>query len=68
MGSRVVAVPAFIVEVTAKVILRSDTPAEQLPADIYSHISEFIRNDADILDLGVEVFDLPADLSGTTPH
>ena len=68
MGSRVVAVPAFIVEVTAKVILRSDTPAEQLPADIYSHISEFIRNDEDILDLGVEVFDLPADLSGTAPH
>ena len=68
MGSCAVAVPAFIVEITAKVILRSDTPAEQLPEDIYSHISEFIRNDEDILDIGVEVFDLPADLSGSTPH
>jgi hypothetical protein len=39
-----------------------------LPADIYSQLTEFIRNDEDILDLGVEVFDLPADLSGTAPH
>ena len=68
MGSRAVAVPAFIVEITAKVVYRSDTPVADLPADIYRQLSEFIRNDEDILDLGVVVFDLPADLSGTAPH
>jgi hypothetical protein len=65
---RAVAVPAFIVEITAKVIYRSDTAAEDLPADIYSQLSEFISNDDDIVDLSVEVFGLPADLSGTAPH
>lgn len=68
MGSRAVAVPAFIVEITAKVVYRSDTPVEELPADIYSQLTEFIRNDEDILDLGVEVLELPADLSGSAPH
>ena len=59
---------AHIVEITAKVIVRSDTDPDQLPADIYSQISEFIRNETDILDLSVELFTLPEDLSGTTPH
>lgn len=66
MGSRAVIVSAFIVEITARIVLRSDTPAEQLPADIYSHVTEFIRNEEDILDLGVEVFELPADLGGSS--
>ena len=57
---------AHIVEITAKVVVRSDT--DQLPADIYSQISEFIRNETDILDLSVELFTLPEDLSGTAPH
>jgi hypothetical protein len=59
---------AHIVEITAKVVVRSDTDPDQLPADIYSQISEFIRNETDILDLSVELFTLPDDLSGTTPH
>jgi len=57
---------AYIVEITAKVLLRSDTDASELPADIYSQIAEFIRNDDDILDLEVHVVPLPADLSGST--
>jgi len=54
----------YILEVTAKVIIRSNTDPDELPADIYAHISEFIHQDDDILDLDVEVFALPADLSG----
>lgn len=59
---------AHIVEITAKVVVCSDTDPDQLPADIYSQITEFIRNETDILDLSVELFTLPEDLSGTTPH
>ena len=59
---------AHIVEITAKVIVRSDTDPDQLPADIYSQISEFIHSENDILDLAVELFTLPEDLSGTAPH
>ena len=59
---------AFIVEITAKVIVRSDTEPEELPADIYSHIAEFLPSDDDILDLEVHAVPLPADLSGSTPH
>ena len=59
---------AHIVEITAKVVVRSDTDPDQLPADIYSQISEFIRNETDILDLSVELFTLPEDLSGTASH
>ena len=50
---------AHLIEINAKIILRSDTPAEDLPADIYSQLTEFIRNDDDIIDLDVGVFVLP---------
>jgi hypothetical protein len=59
---------AFIVEVSAKLIVRSATDPEELPADVYSRIAEFISNDNDILDLEVNVVPLPADLSGTASH
>jgi hypothetical protein len=50
---------AHLIEINAKIILRSDTPAEDLPADIYSQLTEFIHNDDDIIDLDVGVFVLP---------
>jgi hypothetical protein len=50
---------AHLIEINAKIILRSNTPAEDLPADIYSQLTEFIRNDDDIIDLDVGVFVLP---------
>ena len=59
---------AFIVEVNAKLIVRSATDPDELPADVYSRIAEFISNDNDILDLEVNVVPLPADLSGTASH
>ena len=59
---------AFIVEISAKLIVRSDTDPDELPADIYSHIVEFIHSDDDILDIEVNAVPLPPDLSGSTPH
>lgn len=58
---------AFIVEITAKVIVRSGTEPDELAADIYSHVSEYIHSDDDILDLSIEAMPLPPDLSGS-PH
>jgi hypothetical protein len=59
---------AFLVEINAKLVIRSDTDPDELPADLYSQISEFVRNDDDILDLSVEALPLPSDLSGSAPH
>lgn len=59
---------SFLVEITAKLVIRSDTDPDELPADLYSQISEFIRNDDDILDLCIEALPLPPDLSGPAPH
>jgi len=59
---------AHIAEITAKVVIRSDTDPDQLPADIYSQITEFIHSKGDILELSVEVFPLPLDLGGKASH
>jgi hypothetical protein len=59
---------AFLIEITAKVIFRSDTNEDELPADIYSRITEHIGNDEDILDLLVEALPLPLDLGGQSTH
>lgn len=59
---------AFLVEINAKLIVRSDTEAQELPADIYAQLVEFIRNDDDIVDLDVSAFVLPGLDSGSAPH
>lgn len=59
---------AFIVEITAKVVFRSDTDPDELPANIYSRVSEHIGNDDDILELCIEALPLPLDLSGQGTH
>ena len=59
---------AFLVEINAKLIIRSDTEAQELPADIYAQLVEFIRNDDDIVDLDVSAFALPGLDGGSTPH
>ena len=59
---------AFVVEITAKLIIRSDTNPDDLPADLYSRISEHIHDDDDILDLCIEAMPLPPDLSGQGAH
>lgn len=59
---------AFIVEISAKLIIRSDTDPDELPADLYSQIAEFIRNDDDLLDLEIQAVPLPLDLCGQGTH
>jgi hypothetical protein len=59
---------AYLVEINAKLIIRSDTEPEELPADIYAQLTEFIRNDDDIVDLDVSAFVLPGLDSGSAPH
>ena len=50
---------AHLIEISAKIIYRSDLPPDELPANIYSQLTEFIHNDDDIIDLDVGVFVLP---------
>ena len=57
---------AYLVEINAKLIVRSDTEPSELPADIYSQLAEFIRTDDDIVDLDVSTFALPGLDSGST--
>lgn len=59
---------AYIVEISAKVIVRSSADPDDLPADIYSQISEFIHSEDDLLDLEISAAVLPADLSGAASH
>ena len=57
---------AYLVEINAKLIIRSDTDPSELPADIYAQLVEFIRTDDDIVDLDVSTFALPGLDSGST--
>lgn len=59
---------AFLIEVTAKIVLRSNTDPDELPANLYSRISEHFGNDDDILDLCIEAMPLPLDLGGQSAH
>jgi hypothetical protein len=59
---------AFYLEISAKLIIRSDTEPDDLPADIYSQLAEFIPNDEDIIDIEVTAVPLPPDISGSAPH
>jgi hypothetical protein len=56
---------AYLVEINAKLIVRSATEPEELPADIYAQLSEFIPTDDDIVDLDVSAFLLPGQDDGT---
>lgn len=56
----------YLIEIEAKVLVQSAREPEQLCADIYSRISEHVRRDEDILDLGVEAFTLPDGHSGSS--
>lgn len=58
---------AFYLEITAKLIIRSDSDPDDLPADIYSQLAEFIPSDEDIIEIDVNAVPLPPDLSGSTP-
>jgi hypothetical protein len=56
----------YLFEITAKVVIRSDSDPEELPADIYARITEFIGNEEDLLSLDIEMFPLPDANSGSS--
>ena len=56
----------YLFEITAKVVVRSDSDPEELPADVYARISEFIGNEEDLLSLDIEMFPLPDANSGSS--
>ena len=57
----------YFLEVNAKLFIRSNTPVDDLPGDIYSHMAEFIRSDEDIIDIEVNAVPIPLDLCGSPP-
>ena len=57
---------AYVMQVSAKVVIRSDIDSDDLAANIYSQISEFIRDEEDLIDLELELFPLPENLSGSS--
>lgn len=56
----------YLFEITAKVVIRSDSDPEELPADIYARITEFIGSEEDLLALDIEMFPLPDANSGSS--
>jgi hypothetical protein len=59
-------VQPYLFEITALVVVRSETDPEELPADMYARITEFIENEDDLLSLEVEMFPLPDANSGSS--
>ena len=55
---------SYLFEITAKVVVRSDSDPDELPADMYARITEFIGNEEDLLALDIELFSLPDANSG----
>ena len=47
-------------------VIRSDSDPEELPADIYARITEFIGSEEDLLALEIEMFPLPDANSGSS--
>lgn len=56
----------FIVEISAKLILSSSAEPEELPADIYAQIAEFVASEDQLLDLEVQTFALPESCFGSS--
>lgn len=58
---------AFIVEISAKLVVNSSAEPEELPADIYSQIAEFLPTEDHLMDLEVQTFLLPEVPHGSPP-
>jgi hypothetical protein len=59
---------SFLVEITAKLFVRSDVDPDELPANIYSQLVEFIPSDDEIVDLEVAAFLLPGQKDDGSSH
>ncbi len=56
--------PAYLVEVSGKAIVWTDEEQEDLAANIYARITEFVRDDDHLVDLSVDTFPLPLEPGG----
>jgi hypothetical protein len=56
---------AYLVDITAKVVIRSDTDTNELCDNLYAQITEFIHNDDDLLNLEIELLPLPGNCNGS---
>lgn len=56
---------AYLVDITAKVVIRSDTDPNELCDNLYAQINEFIHNDDDLLNLEIELLPLPGNCNGS---
>ena len=56
----------FAAEIKVKLLVKSESDPEELPADIYSHIAEYLPSIDRLIDLEVETFALPDDVYGSS--
>jgi hypothetical protein len=56
---------AYLVDIAAKVVIRSETDPNELCDNLYAQITEFIHNDDDLLNLEIELLPLPGNCNGS---
>jgi hypothetical protein len=52
----------YFLELSCKLFIRSDTPADLIPGDVYSRLAEHVRSDEDIIEIEVNCVPVPADI------
>ena len=55
----------YCLEVQCKLFIRSDTPQDLIPGDVYSQIAEHVRSDEDIIEIEVNCVPVPGDIHGS---
>jgi len=55
-------VAGYYLEVQCKLFIRSDTPEDLIPGDVYSQIAEHVRSDEDIIEIEVNCVPVPGDI------
>ena len=56
----------FVCEISAKLMVKSESEPEDLPADIYAQLAEFLPSIDHLMDLEVQTFALPEDVYGSS--
>lgn len=54
----------YYLEVQCKLFIRSDTPQDLIPGDVYSQIAEHVHSDEDIIEIEVNCVPVPGDIHG----
>jgi hypothetical protein len=49
----------YLIEIRGKFYLETDQDPDNIAGDVYARISEFFKNDDDIIDLEIETYTLP---------